>query len=49
VRLEIGLVGEDLVEDEMSRRLAVLLQEIDEVLGVAASLPGLARTSATTE
>jgi len=34
VCLEIVLRGEDLVEDEVARTLAVLLEEIDEVLGI---------------
>lgn len=33
--LEIRLIGEDLVEHEMARNLAVLLEEVGEIFGVA--------------
>ena len=36
MRVEIGLIGEDLVEDEMARSLAIFLQEVNEILRVAA-------------
>lgn len=36
MRVEIGLVGEHLVEDEMTGFGAVFLEKIDQVLGIAA-------------
>src|SRR6185295_13149165 len=35
VGLEISLVGEYLIEDEMTRLLSIFLKEIDDVLGVS--------------
>ena len=37
MRLEIGLAGKHLVEDEMSRLGTVFLEKVDEVLGIAAN------------
>ena len=36
VRLEISFAGEHLIEDEMTRRKSILLQEVDEVFWIAA-------------
>lgn len=42
VRLEVRLAGEDLVEDEVPGLLAILVEEIDQVVRLVSDLRGAA-------